>query len=113
MKLLVPSTGSTVMKICSGEFPNCFIPDSSLIRVKFRLFLSRISIIAFSATKSTSFMGSPPAPVPRLGCGSSGGFSSGWMCFRTFSLQLVRIWCQSGWGCIENLPLPSYAFSCT
>ena len=52
------------------------MPDSSLISVKDTLCF-RESTMAFSAAKSTGFIMSPPAPMPKFGRGSRDGFEAG------------------------------------
>ena len=61
-----------------------------------------VFIMAFSAVRSICFIGSPPAPMPRFGCGCFSVFRRGVICFCMLFLHWMRrlsqlvcrvIWC--------------------
>ena len=70
------------------------MPDSSLMSVNEILCFFSVFVMAFSAVRSICFIGSPPAPVPRFGCGCFSVFSCGVICFFMLFLHWVRIWSQ-------------------
>ena len=70
------------------------MPDSSLMSVKETLWFSSVLVIVFSAIRSICLIGSPPAPIPRFGCGCFSVLRSGVICVRMTFLHSVRICSQ-------------------
>ena len=94
VRFVVPSIGSVVTKCSCGVLPYSLMPDSSLMSVNDMPFSFSVFVMAFSAVRSTCFMGSPPAPVPRFGWGCFSVFSCGVICFcMLFLIKASLKWC--------------------
>jgi hypothetical protein len=59
--------------------------------VKEMLLSISVLVMAFSAARSTCLIGSPPAPIPKFGCGWFKVFKKGVICLRRLFLISTRM----------------------